>query len=209
MRRRAYCACASISLVLAVIPCPNCRLYGTLLAAISEERLAEAFDRLDSDDSGYISAANLTELLGNEIPQSEIEAIIKESDITKDGKISYSEFLSLWENKNETIYASEIHEIRELRDTYESERSSLFSDHESDADLSEVASRAEFLEGKRSSERKAKSETLPQAAEQPKHVGFHENVQDTSASSSDKKRSDTVPPKELETTPKVIKESDV
>jgi calcium-dependent protein kinase len=30
--------------------------------AIDETRLAEAFDRLDSDDSGYISKQNLREL---------------------------------------------------------------------------------------------------------------------------------------------------
>ena len=37
--------------------------------AISEERLAECFDRLDSDDSGFISAENLAELLGEEFPK--------------------------------------------------------------------------------------------------------------------------------------------
>eukprot|EP00934_Nitzschia_sp_Nitz4_P009415 Nitzschia sp. Nitz4//scaffold133_size116822//56256//65702//NITZ4_003807-RA/size116822-snap-gene-0.16-mRNA-1//-1//CDS//3329535396//9405//frame0 len=69
--------------------------------AISEEKLAEAFDRLDSDDSGYISAENLIEILGNDIPQNEINAIIAEADLTKDNRISYSEFLALWETKQE------------------------------------------------------------------------------------------------------------
>lgn len=69
--------------------------------AIGEERLAEAFDRLDSDDSGYISADNLIEILGKEIPRSEIDAIIAEADLTKDNQVSYSEFLALWETKKE------------------------------------------------------------------------------------------------------------
>jgi len=69
--------------------------------AISEERLAEAFDRLDSDDSGYISAENLAEILGNDFPKADIDAIIGEADLTKDNLISYSEFLALWENKHE------------------------------------------------------------------------------------------------------------
>ena len=69
--------------------------------AISEERLAEAFDRLDCDDSGYISAENLAELLGQDFPGEEINEIIQEADLTQDNRISYSEFLALWENKHE------------------------------------------------------------------------------------------------------------
>lgn len=69
--------------------------------AISEERLAEAFDRLDSDDSGKISAENLAEILGKDFPREEIEEIIAEADLTKDNTISYAEFLALWEDKHE------------------------------------------------------------------------------------------------------------
>ena len=70
--------------------------------AIDEVRLAEAFDRLDSDDSGYISADNLREILGDEFPQEELEKIIYEADLTHDNRISYPEFLALWENHHET-----------------------------------------------------------------------------------------------------------
>lgn len=69
--------------------------------AISEERLAEAFDRLDSDDSGKISAENLAEILGKDFLREEIDEIIAEADVTKDNQISYAEFLSLWEDKHE------------------------------------------------------------------------------------------------------------
>lgn len=69
--------------------------------AISEERLAEAFDRLDSDDSGKISAENLVEILGKDFPREEIDEIIAEADLTKDNHISYAEFLALWEDKHE------------------------------------------------------------------------------------------------------------
>ena len=69
--------------------------------AISEERLAEAFDRLDDDDSGYISAENLIEILGKSFPRSEINDIISEADLTKDNRISYGEFMALWETKKE------------------------------------------------------------------------------------------------------------
>ena len=70
---------------------------------ISEERLAEAFDRLDSDDSGFISAENLTEILGDEISQEEIDEIIAEADLTKDNKVSYVEFLALWDKRHTAI----------------------------------------------------------------------------------------------------------
>jgi ankyrin repeat protein len=68
---------------------------------ISEARLAEAFDRLDCDDSGYITADNLIEILGENVPRDEIDAIIDEADLTKNGCVSYSEFMALWENEHE------------------------------------------------------------------------------------------------------------
>jgi len=55
--------------------------------AISEERLAEAFDRLDSDDSGFISPENLIEILGPDFPREEIDEIIAESKLQKDNQI--------------------------------------------------------------------------------------------------------------------------
>merc|ERR1712161_181205 len=46
---------------------------------ISEERLAEAFDRFDTDDSGTISIDNLAEILGTDMPRSEIQDIIDDA----------------------------------------------------------------------------------------------------------------------------------
>ena len=70
---------------------------------IAEERLAEAFDRIDSDDSGQISKENLKEFmrngfLGRSLSDEYLAEIIDECDtITRDGLISYDEFLALWE----------------------------------------------------------------------------------------------------------------
>jgi hypothetical protein len=96
----------------------TCRICTEFLAAtieaqgaISEERLAEAFDRLDSDDSGYIDADNLAEILGKDFPREEIEEIIREADLSKDNRISYSEFLALWENKHENARQEQIAEL--------------------------------------------------------------------------------------------------
>mmetsp|Transcript_58516 Transcript_58516/g.63185 ORF Transcript_58516/g.63185 Transcript_58516/m.63185 type:complete len:309 (-) Transcript_58516:401-1327(-) len=46
---------------------------------ISEERLAEAFDRFDTDDSGTISVDNLAQILGTDMPRFEIQDIIDDA----------------------------------------------------------------------------------------------------------------------------------
>jgi hypothetical protein len=132
--------------------------------AISEERLAEAFDRLDSDDSGYIDANNLIEMLGDEFPEDEIHAIIDEADITRDNRISYSEFLALWEVKNEQKRESLFEEIQVPSSTY-SLMSSVTAQTNDDTPLSsseaeimdetDLIARANFIEGKYRSVRKS------------------------------------------------------
>jgi len=64
---------------------------------ITEERLAEAFDRLDGNDSGFITVDNLRAILGDEVSSDYVEGIIAESGIHEDKRISYDEFLSLWD----------------------------------------------------------------------------------------------------------------
>ena len=67
---------------------------------IEEYRLAEAFDVLDSDDSGYISRDNLKKLLGNRAKDDKyIDRLIAEADIAKNGQISYQEFLQVFNRK--------------------------------------------------------------------------------------------------------------
>jgi predicted HTH domain antitoxin len=128
--------------------------------AISEERLAEAFDRLDSDDSGCISADNLRELLGRHIPQEEINAIIKEADLTKDNQISYPEFLALWEDKNEEKREIMIEDLHEQRDSLTSSSEDWNSSHRGDLrddcdSENHTLARAHYIEGKQLSERRA------------------------------------------------------
>ena len=72
---------------------------------ISEERLASAFDRVDHDDSGYISKENLQYLLGSTFPEDEIDSIIKEASSDEQRGISYQDFLSQW-NDNKEEYVS-------------------------------------------------------------------------------------------------------
>ena len=135
--------------------------------AIDERRLAEAFDRLDSDDSGYITVENLREILGDEFPQEEIDAIIRESDITKDGRISYFEFLAQWQDQNETKRHDDFVALQDLTSDDSNIDNSHISasqqnvpfDDEScgsgDDEPEDMVARANFLEGKQLSERKA------------------------------------------------------
>mmetsp|Transcript_16016 Transcript_16016/g.37107 ORF Transcript_16016/g.37107 Transcript_16016/m.37107 type:complete len:896 (-) Transcript_16016:313-3000(-) len=76
--------------------------------AISEGRLAEAFDRFDTDDTGFISVDNLTDVLGKDFPRQEIIDILDDAiDPNLDGnsgtRVSYSAFLQLWENNQEKM----------------------------------------------------------------------------------------------------------
>ena len=82
-------------------------MYTEFLAAtleahghIEEERIADAFDRLDSDDSGYISKENLKEFLGDTASDKDIDGIIANVDADNDGQSEFfcccSVCVSLW-----------------------------------------------------------------------------------------------------------------
>jgi hypothetical protein len=85
-------------------------MYTEFLAAtigahghIEEARIAEAFDRIDSDDSGFISRKNLREVLGKECTSEQIDSIMKSADVKGDGKISYAEFLEAFRTETEAM----------------------------------------------------------------------------------------------------------
>jgi len=79
---------------------------------IEEYRLAEAFDMMDSDDTGYISREDLRKLLGEHTDEAYIDQLISEADFKKDGKISYEEFLQVFAEKKH----DRIHDIYEASD---------------------------------------------------------------------------------------------
>ena len=71
---------------------------------IEDERIAEAFDKLDTDDSGFISKENICMVLGSKCTAKECDNIInelmEEIDADNDGQISYKEFLSMFREKH-------------------------------------------------------------------------------------------------------------
>jgi EF-hand domain pair len=77
---------------------------------IEELRVAEAFDRLDADDSGYITKADLKSVMGNNFSPKRIEELMAEADSDHDGKISYPEFLALFRQETHQLAIDVIRE---------------------------------------------------------------------------------------------------
>ena len=59
---------------------------------VQEDELADAFDRLDSDDSGQITKDNLRQLLGNQFSPALVEEMINDADFKHTGAVDFEEF---------------------------------------------------------------------------------------------------------------------
>lgn len=73
---------------------------------IVEETLADAFDRMDCDDTGYISEQNLRDFLGTDATTEKVEKLMAEVDADGDGKISFEEFVTSFRNNQRSIRRS-------------------------------------------------------------------------------------------------------
>jgi len=63
-----------------------------------EQEMWDAFCKIDADKSGYIDRDELKQLmisLGQKMTEDQIDAMVEEVDTNGDGKISYSEFVSM------------------------------------------------------------------------------------------------------------------
>ena len=88
---------------------------------IDETRIAEAFDCLDSDDSGFITVENLRDFIGHNISSEYLDSIIEEADQTKNHKIDYQEFLDLWNEQSTSNLKDAMVDVFKRRETFESE----------------------------------------------------------------------------------------
>ena len=72
--------------------------------AIEDEQILAAFDKLDTDNSGYISKGDLCTILGDTFSMQDCDTIVNdllaEADADKDGRVSYDEFLQLFRQKS-------------------------------------------------------------------------------------------------------------
>ena len=73
--------------------------YSEFLAAclqenlyLNEDRVVDAFNKLDVDHSGVISRENIAEVLGNDLDSDAIDRMIAEADFHNDGVINLDEF---------------------------------------------------------------------------------------------------------------------
>lgn len=65
--------------------------------------------------SGYITVANLTDLLGADVPKSHLAEIIDEADIKRDKRISYEEFLALWDEEHDARRRQALEDVKRRR----------------------------------------------------------------------------------------------
>lgn len=93
----------------------------------------------------------MRELLGVDFPQSEIDAILMEASKRGDGKVTYSDFLSLWAEQNEHNRSQY---MRELRDLHSLSSNSLVQLEVEDEVL--LSREASFIEAKQASGSKVK-----------------------------------------------------
>ncbi|KAK1271016.1 Calmodulin-like protein 5 [Acorus gramineus] len=64
----------------------------------TEEELKEAFKVFDRDQNGYISAAELSNVminLGEKLTDEEVDQMIREADMDGDGQVNYEEFVRM------------------------------------------------------------------------------------------------------------------
>jgi len=87
--------------------------YSEFLAAtlsrrlyMQEERIQEAFERLDVSNTGYITAEDLKRVLGDDYDPARVEEMMKEADIGGDGKIAYDEFVKMIRDERTTMVES-------------------------------------------------------------------------------------------------------
>jgi calcium-dependent protein kinase len=65
---------------------------------LTKERLWDVFKHFDTDNNGYITKENIAEALtraGRELPQKDLDDMIKEADQGGEGKISFEDFLKV------------------------------------------------------------------------------------------------------------------
>ncbi len=68
---------------------------------MTKDQLAEAFSNFDKDGNKFLSPEEIFQTmneLGVEITLKEVHELVKEIDENNDGKISYEEFLEIWNN---------------------------------------------------------------------------------------------------------------
>lgn len=80
---------------------------------LDEDRIAEAFDRLDADNTGYISKQNMLEFLDDtDMEMKDVERMIQEADTDNNGEVSFPEFLAMFRSTNQSTASNLIASLK-------------------------------------------------------------------------------------------------
>jgi len=71
---------------------------------IEEDKIAEAFNRIDDDGTGKLSMENLRSLMGQVAKSQLLRSTIDDIDLNNDGMVSYNEFRTLFEKNASLLY---------------------------------------------------------------------------------------------------------
>ena len=74
---------------------------------ISENRITEAFDRLDSDSKGFITDEDLHQILTKDYTLERLMQIIEECDTDLNGEISFEEFKAIFRPPPPAVVSSD------------------------------------------------------------------------------------------------------
>ena len=81
----------------------NAKMARKMKEPENEEEIIEAFKVFDKDGNGLISSDELLHVmtsLGDNLTIEEVEDLIKDADLDRDGFINYAEFVKLLLSKN-------------------------------------------------------------------------------------------------------------
>jgi len=74
---------------------------------LHDKLLHEAFRKFDADESGFITAENLRQVLGDTFEGQKVEKLLNEADTMHHGKLSYHEFASYLTGKELHLHGDE------------------------------------------------------------------------------------------------------
>ncbi|CAN0249034.1 unnamed protein product [Pylaiella littoralis] len=87
------------------------------VGATEEVRLRQAFERLDTDESGSITVNNLKEIMGPSYDDDAIRKTLEEADASNDGRVEWEDFLLLMRDRRgvDKLVAQERKAVDELK----------------------------------------------------------------------------------------------
>ncbi|CAM9740853.1 unnamed protein product [Scytosiphon promiscuus] len=65
---------------------------------MDEEKLHKAFEGLDREGRGFLTAEGIKQVVGVDFEADEVDRMIAEADVSGDGRVDYSEFAHLWKS---------------------------------------------------------------------------------------------------------------